>query len=56
MPPRKQEPKKPKHHAVIEFGKSVQGRPILGYVFGKGPHTLALIGGLYGDQPGGETI
>jgi protein MpaA len=45
-----------KNHKAIEFGKSVEGRPITGYVFGEGSKTVALIGGLHGDQPGGETV
>jgi murein tripeptide amidase MpaA len=34
--------------ALIEMGRTVQGRPILAYRFGDGPMKRALIGGIHG--------
>jgi hypothetical protein len=38
------------------FGRSVEGRPIIGYVIGRGEKTVVLLGGLAGDETGGETL
>ena len=40
----------------VSFGRSVEGRPIRGYVIGKGPETLLLLGVIHGNEPDGEPL
>ena len=40
----------------VFVGRSVEGRPIRGYVIGKGPETLLLLGVIHGNEPEGEPL
>jgi len=41
---------------VVKIGESVQKRPINAHILGNGEKTVMLVGGLHGDEPGGETL
>lgn len=41
---------------AVRFGTSCDGRPINGYVIGEGACTVLMLGGIHGDEPGGETL
>jgi len=47
-------PAPPRRGAVI--GRSRQARPIYGYVFGRGPLQVSLIGGCHADEPVGPAM
>jgi len=40
----------------VFLGRSVEGRPIRGYVIGKGPETLLLLGVIHGNEPDGAPL
>jgi len=46
-----QGPPAPAGHEVVEFGRSVEGRPIRGMVFGADGPTVLILGGIHGDEP-----
>lgn len=42
--------------SVMEAGTSAEGRPIRAYILGEGDRNVILVGGIHGDEPGGEII
>jgi len=41
---------------VVEFGRSVQGRPLVMHVFGDGAETVFIFGGIHGNEPTSASV
>lgn len=42
--------------SILEAGLSEEGRPVRAYILGEGDKNVLLVGGIHGDEPGGETL
>lgn len=42
--------------SIFEAGQSTEGRPVRAYILGEGDKNVLLVGGIHGDEPGGEGL